>query len=115
MSAQNILNEKSFLSLNLRGFKQLNQTANLIYSTDINYSNSYYTNDVFNNLPWYVGYFDDKKSIEIGNVSGNIIGVSSSGKGVKGSYKINDQKGLQNPRCKSFGFRNNFQGKLPRY
>jgi hypothetical protein len=77
LSAQNILNDRSFLSLNLRGFKQLNETASLIYSTDLSYSNSFYTNDVFKNLPWYAGYFDDKKTLEIGNVSGNIIGVSS--------------------------------------
>mgnify|MGYP000542479926 CR=1 FL=1 len=91
LSAQNILNDRSFLSLNLRGFKQFNETSNLVYSTDISYSNSYYTNDIFKNAPWYVGYFDDKKTIEIGQISGNLTGISSSGKGIKGSYKFNDQ------------------------
>ncbi len=91
LSAQNILDDRSFLSLSLRGFKQFNESSNLIYSTDISYSNSYFTNDIFKNAPWYVGYFDDKKTIEIGQVSGNIVGIASSGKGIKGSYKLNDQ------------------------
>ncbi|WP_347174387.1 hypothetical protein [Polaribacter uvawellassae] len=90
MSAQNILSDRSFLALNLRGFKQLSPTANLIYSTDLSYSNSYYTKNILSDAPWYVGYFDDKKTLEIGQVSGNITGVSSSGYGVKGSYRFND-------------------------
>lgn len=90
MSAQNILSERSFLSLNLRGFKQLSPTANLIYSTDLSYSNSYYTKNILSDAPWYVGYFDDKKTIEIGQISGNITGVSASGYGIKGSYRFND-------------------------
>ena len=91
LSAQNILDDRSFLSMSLRGFKQFSESSNLLYSTDISYSNAYYTNNIFKNTPWYVGYFDEKKSIEVGQISGNIIGVSSSGKGIKGSYKINDQ------------------------
>ena len=91
LSAQNILNDRSFLSLNLRGFKQFNETSNLVYSTDISYSNSYYTNNIFKNAPWYVGYFDDKKTIEVGQISGNLTGISSSGKGIKGSYIFNEQ------------------------
>ena len=91
LSAQNILNEQSFLSLSLRGFKQFNESTSLIYTTDLSYSNSFYTGGILKNAPWYVGYFDDKKTIEIGQISGNIMGISSSGKGVKGSYKINDQ------------------------
>ncbi|MFN0729255.1 hypothetical protein [Polaribacter gochangensis] len=104
MSAQNILSERSFLSLNLRGFKQLSPTANLIYSTDLSYSNSYYTQNILNNAPWYVGYFDDKKTIEVGQVSGNITGVSSSGYGVKGSYRFNDTHELGAFYVNSNGF-----------
>ncbi|MBL4605098.1 MAG: hypothetical protein JKY02_05405 [Flavobacteriaceae bacterium] len=91
LNAQNILNDRSFLSLNLQGFKQLNQNASLIYFTQFNYSNSFYTNNVFKNAPWYIGYFDDKKSIEIGQVSGDLIGTSASGKGIKASYRFTEQ------------------------
>ena len=91
MSAQNLLSEQSFLSISLRGFKQLNKNASLLYSTNFNYNNSYFSNEIFKNAPWYVGYFDDKKTIEVGQISGGSIGSASSGKGVKGSYRINDQ------------------------
>ncbi|MEQ6122874.1 hypothetical protein AAON49_01570 [Pseudotenacibaculum sp. MALMAid0570] len=91
LNAQNVLDDRSFLSLNLQGFKQLNSTASLIYFTQFNYSNSFFTNNVFRNAPWYVGYFDDKKSIEIGQVSGDLIGTSAAGKGIKASYRFTDR------------------------
>jgi len=90
LNAQNILNERSFLTLSLRGFKQLNKNANIMYSTDFSYSNSYYTKNILNDAPWYIGYFDEKKTLEVGQIGNNLIGISSSGYGVKGSYKIND-------------------------
>lgn len=89
--AQNVLNDQSFMSLNLNGFKQINANASVIYSTQLNYSNSFFTNNVFSNAPWYVGYFDDKKTIEIGQIAGNLIGIANAGKGIKGSYRINEQ------------------------
>ena len=91
LTAQNILDNRSFLSLNLQGFKQLNSEASLVYFTQLNYSNSFFTNNVFKNAPWYVGYFDDKKSIEIGQVNGDLIGASSSGKGIKIGYQFNEK------------------------
>lgn len=91
LNAQNILDERSFLSLNLQGFKQLNQDASLIYFTQFNYSNSFFTNNVFKNAPWYVGYFDNKKSIEIGQVNGDLIGASAAGKGIKASYQFTEK------------------------
>ncbi len=75
----------------MQGFKQLNPQASLVYFTQLNYSNSFFTNNVFKNAPWYVGYFDDKKSIEIGQVNGDMIGASSSGKGIKVGYQFNEK------------------------
>ncbi|TVZ57359.1 hypothetical protein OD91_2680 [Lutibacter sp. Hel_I_33_5] len=91
LNAQNVLDDRSFLALSLRGFKQLNSKANIIYSTQINYSNAFFTNNVFNNMPWYVGYFDEKKSIEVGQVSGNLIGIANAGTGVKASYLFSEK------------------------
>ena len=91
MSAQNILDDRSFLAISLRGFKQFNATSSLMYSTDINYSNSYFTKNILNNAPWYVGYYDEKKSIEVGQINGGLMGIAASGKGIKGSYRINNQ------------------------
>lgn len=91
LNAQNILDDRSFLSLNLQGYKQLTPTASLLYFTQFNYSNSFFTNNVLKNAPWYVGYFDDKKSIEIGQVNGDLVGISAAGKGAKAAYRINEQ------------------------
>lgn len=91
LNAQNILDDRSFLSLNLQGFKQLNARSSLIYFTQLNYSNSFFTNNVFANAPWYVGYFDDKKTIEIGQVNGELIGAAAAGKGIKASYRFDDR------------------------
>jgi hypothetical protein len=91
INAQNVLDERSFLSINLQGFKQLDQNSSLIYFTQFNYSNSFFTNEAFANAPWYVGYFDEKKTIEIGQVNGELIGAAAGGKGIKASYRFNDQ------------------------
>ena len=91
LNAQNILDDRSFLSLNLQGFKQLTPKASLLYFTQFNYSNSFFTNNVFKNAPWYVGYFDDKKSIELGQVSGDLIGASAAGKGIKVAYRFGEK------------------------
>ena len=104
LTAQNILDNRSFLSLNLQGFKQLNPEASLVYFTQLNYSNSFFSNNVFKNAPWYVGYFDDKKSIEIGQVNGDLIGASSSGKGIKLGYQFNEKHSAGGFYVNSNGF-----------
>ncbi|MBL4707226.1 MAG: hypothetical protein JKY48_02135 [Flavobacteriales bacterium] len=89
-NVQNILDENVFMSLNFRGFKQLNQTASLSYFAQLNYSNNFYTNTYLQNSPWYIGYFDHNKTVELGQTSSNIIGIAAVGKGAKISYAIND-------------------------
>jgi len=85
-SVQNLLDVNSFMSIDMRGFKQINEKASISYFTQLNYNRNYYTNNFLTNAPWYIGYFDDKKTVEVGNVSGNVIGITSYGKGVKASY-----------------------------
>jgi len=106
LSAQNVLDDRTFMSLNLRGFKQLNQRSSLIYSTQLNYSNSFFTNNVFKNAPWYVGYFDEKKTLEVGQISGNLIGISNAGRGIKGRYYFNEQHAAGAFYVNSSGFFN---------
>jgi len=91
LSAQNLLDNNAVMTLNLRGYKQLNNRASLAYYTQVNYNKSYYSSDPFKNASWYVGYYDDIKTIEVGQISGNIIGLSSSGYGLKASYKYLEQ------------------------
>ena len=62
------------------------------------------TNNVFKNAPWYVGYFDDKKSIAIGQVNGDLIGASSSGKGIKLGYQFNEKHSAGGFYVNSNGF-----------
>ncbi|WP_139958195.1 hypothetical protein [Flavicella sediminum] len=90
LNVQNILSDYPFMSMNFRGLKQLNEEANLVYSAEINYTRSYYDNDLFKNIPWYLGYYDDTKSVELGQVSADIVGISSFGKGIRGSYKFGE-------------------------
>lgn len=83
---QNILDGNSFMALSMRGFKKLNEKASLAYFTQINYSQNYLGNNFIKSAPWYVGYFDDNKTIEIGQITGNVVGITGFGKGIKASY-----------------------------
>jgi hypothetical protein len=91
LSAQNLLDNNAVMNINLRGYKQLNTEASLAYYAQVNYNKSYFSNDPFRNAAWYVGYYDDVKTIEIGQITGNIIGLSSTGYGLKASYKYLNQ------------------------
>jgi hypothetical protein len=90
-NVQNIFDDATFMSLNLRGFKQLNKDASLTYFSQFNYSNSYYTDNAFQNVPWYIGYYDKTKTLEAGQLNSNVIGINAVGKGLRGTYRINDQ------------------------
>lgn len=90
-NVQNILANNTLMAINLRGFKQLKNEAIISYYSQLNYTQNYYGNKFLENAPWYVGYFDPKKSVEIGNVSGNIIGINANGKGIKGAYAFSEK------------------------
>ncbi len=86
---QNILGDFPFLSLNMNGYKNFNNDANLNYFTQLNYSQVFWNQDYLGNLPWYVGYFSRKWTAQAGNINGGVVGMPSAGKGIKGSYFIN--------------------------
>ena len=88
LSAQNLLGDNVFTSLSMRGFKTLNKDASLVYFTQLNYSSVFWNNELLLNSPWYMGYFDKKLNVEIGQVSGNVSGIGASGKGIKTSYRF---------------------------
>lgn len=104
LNVQNILDLNSFMSINFRGFKQLSQKASLSYFTQLNYNRAIFTTDPFRNLPWYIGYFDDKKSIEVGQVNSNIIGAASTGKGIRASYSYLSKHRTTGFYVRSLGF-----------
>ena len=90
LNTQNLLAEYPFMSMTMRGIKDLNSESSLVYSAELNYTKAYYDKNIFSNVPWYIGYFDDRTSLELGQISSDIIGVSSFGKGISGSYRLND-------------------------
>ncbi|MEM7160926.1 MAG: hypothetical protein AAF487_00670 [Bacteroidota bacterium] len=131
---QNILGDFPFLSINMNGYKNLNNDASLNYFTQLNYNQVFWNAQNLGNIPWYLGYFSREWTAQAGNINGGIVGMPAVGKGVKGSYFINPQhevggfftssKGfLQTGHTDSYGihyqynFPNNgfVMGKLGRY
>lgn len=94
LNVQNILHNRSYATLNLRGSKELSPTSQIAYSTQFSYASNILTNDVIKNAPWYVGYFDDRKSIEVGQISGNVFGLQASGYGARASYQATPSHGV---------------------
>lgn len=113
-NVQNVLSDFTFLSINMRGFKQINDDASIAYFTQLNYSQAYWNNDLLKSVPWYVGYFDKRTTVEIGQVSGNLIGVYNFGQGIKVSHRyaqkqkttafyVKDPSIFKTARTESFG------------
>lgn len=117
---QNILSDFSFMSLNLRGLKQIDENRRLMYFTQFYYAENYFNENPFENLPWYVGYFDKKWDVQVGLVNGRSLGVLASGKGITGSYQVapshrvgahfTQTPGFQNTRSTSFGVYHEYMG-----
>lgn len=91
-NVQNILSDFTFMSVNMRGFKQINDHASIAYFTQLNYSQAYWNDDLFKAVPWYIGYYDRKSTIEVGQVSGNLIGVYNYGQGAKVSHRYAEKQ-----------------------
>lgn len=91
MYIQNVLSDYPFMSINFRGFKKLNKEASLVYSSQLNFSKNYYDGNSNQDIPWYVAYFDDQKTIEVGQITSGISGVSTYGDGIKASYRFRGQ------------------------
>lgn len=84
---QNVLSDYTFMSVNLRGYKQLSADASLSYYAQLNYSGTYWNTNVYTTVPWYVGYHNSRTSIEVGQVNGNMLGLYNFGQGIKASHK----------------------------
>ena len=119
-NVQNILSDFTFMSINMRGYKQINKNASISYFTQLNYSQAYWNNDVLKTVPWYIGYFDKKTTVEVGQVSGNLIGVYNFGQGIKASHSyfnkhktsafyVRDPSMFKEARTESFGLGHEFK------
>jgi hypothetical protein len=90
----NILGTQPMMNLVLKGNTILNNGANLIYFTQLNYTAYSYNDEFFKrNNSWFIGYYDKKGDIQIGNVaSTGSVGLTTSGKGISGHYYINSKQ-----------------------
>lgn len=87
----NLLDDIIFSSLHLRGSKYFSNGGNLIYNASLYFSsqeNFYNRENFLRDIPYYIGYFDKKKSLQLGYVNGGTIGMQSSGKGIKGEITV---------------------------
>jgi hypothetical protein len=90
LRVSNLLDDIVFSSLHLRGQKYFANGGMLLYNTSLYFSSqqNFYKEKYVRNIPWYVGYFDAKKSVQVGYINGGAIGIQSSGKGIKGEYNF---------------------------
>ncbi len=89
----NILGTQPMMNLVMKGNTILNNGASLVYFTQFNYTAYTYNNKFLKNNSWFVGYYDKKGDIQIGNVaSSGAIGLAASGKGISGHYNINSKQ-----------------------
>lgn len=86
----NVLGNQPIMNLILKGNTILENGANLLYFTQLNYSAYSRSDNFMRNNSWFVGYYEKRGDIQIGNVaSTGSIGLTSSGKGISGHYNIN--------------------------
>ncbi len=90
----NILGTQPMMNMILKGNTILNNGANLIYFTQLNYTAYSYNKDFFKtNNSWFIGYYDKKMDVQIGSVaSTGSVGLTTSGKGISGHYYISPKQ-----------------------
>ena len=89
----NILGNQPIMNLILKGNTMLENGANIIYFSQFNYSAYTYSNDFLRNNSWYIGYYERRGDIQIGNVaSAAAIGLGTSGRGISGHYHISKKQ-----------------------
>tara|TARA_R110002050_G_scaffold204327_2_gene339705 strand:+ start:10589 stop:13609 length:3021 start_codon:yes stop_codon:yes gene_type:complete len=119
-NVQNVLSDFTFMSLDLRGFKQINKNTSIAYNAQLNYSQAYWNDNLLKSVPWYIGYFNQNTTVEVGQVSGNLIGVYNYGQGIKASHSylgkhktsafyVRDPSIFKEARTESFGFGQEFK------
>ena len=78
----NMLGDYPMMNVMLRGNTILKNKATLVYYTQTYFATNYFTTRPYSNLPFYIGYFHEKYSIELGDIG------YFGGKGARGRYAI---------------------------
>ncbi|NVO03079.1 MAG: hypothetical protein HXX09_10315, partial [Bacteroidetes bacterium] len=89
MNFYNVLADNPLMNLMLKGQTELPNESYLNYYSQLFFTKNFLDFSLFENTPFYVGYFAKKYSVEIGN-----IGYYGS-KGIKGSYQINPNQSVE--------------------
>ena len=100
----NILGNQPMMNLVLKGNTVLSNGANLNYFTQVNYSAYSYSDKIFKNNAWVIGYSTKKWGLQLGNVAVQGGASSISGRGVSGYYIINEKQSVNAFFSKSPGF-----------
>jgi hypothetical protein len=88
LNVSNILNDVTFTTLNMRGISQMDNNRMLIYNYQTTSSTNYYDN-AFSNSMYYLGYYHNNGSVQIGFINGGMMGIQGFGRGIKSDYYIN--------------------------
>jgi len=84
-NVNNIMNDVTFSTLNIRGVAQVSDNKMLMYNFQT--SSSTNTNDnIIANSMYYLGYYYNKGSVQGGFINGGMMGLQSFGRGLKSDY-----------------------------
>ncbi|MEI6507088.1 MAG: hypothetical protein WCO54_01305 [Bacteroidota bacterium] len=87
LNINNIMNDVTFTTLNVRGLGQINKDQMLMYNFQTTTSTN--SNDnVLKNSMYYLGYYYDKGSVQAGFINGGMMGIQSYGRGLRSDYYI---------------------------
>ena len=90
-NVNNIMNDVTFSTLNIRGVGQISQDKMLMYNFQT--SGSTNTNDnVLLNSMYYLGYYYSKGSVQGGYINGGMMGLQSFGRGLKSDYFLSPKQ-----------------------
>lgn len=87
LNVNNIMNDVTFSTLNIRGVGQISNDKMLIYNFQTTTSTNYYDKPFANSM-YYLGYYYNKGSIQGGFINGGMMGIQSFGRGIKSDYYI---------------------------
>lgn len=92
-NVSNIVGGQPMLGLYFRGNSQLENGASLNYYSQFFFTRYYYANDYFLGSSFYVGYFDKKYSVEVGDIGGGGGGIiGAGGRGIAVSYRFTPEQ-----------------------
>jgi len=101
LNVNNIMNDVTFTSLNIRGVGQLAQNQTLIYNLQTTTSTNT-TDNILANSMYYLGYYYSLGSVQGGYINGGMMGIQSFGRGLKSDYFV-----TRNQKIGAFYINNN--------